>query len=256
MKKRYFLAALLLISAVLFSACGETEPEATTAATTSSTAATTTPTTYDQTGYPSGEVQNQTVFVDGILYYRTNGRKYTPPFNDSGYEFVGNTVAEDNANFPDTHLEASRTPVGTAVYRSGETIYIINEEYNNIGIFSPAPFYMVPGGGFLPEIEVVSVFIDGTLYQPIAADRLSDDEAFYIPLSVLETKEEYTLIGYTTAGDSYSLPDNQFEATLIDPQSPLFFDGEYYYYHDKPSSMLIRLIPAPSDWIPGEYLAN
>ncbi|MBQ1954906.1 MAG: hypothetical protein II350_04110, partial [Clostridia bacterium] len=101
MKKRYFLAALLLISAVLFSACGETEPEETTAATTSSTAATTTPTTYDQTGYPSGEVQNQTVFVDGILYYRTNGRKYTPPFNDSGYEFVGNTVAEDNVNFPD-----------------------------------------------------------------------------------------------------------------------------------------------------------
>ena len=253
MKKRYFIAAMLLLSLILFSACGETEPEETTIATTT---ATTTPTTLDQTGYPSGEIQYQTVFVDGVLYFRTNGKKFTPPFNESNYAFVGNTVAEDNINFPDTHLEASRTPVGAAVYRSGETIYIINEEYNNIGIFSPAPFYMVPGGGFLPEINVVSIYIDGTLYQPIAADRLSDDEAFYIPLSVLETKEEYTHIGYTTVGDSYSLPDNQFEATLIDPQSPLFFDGEYYYYHDKSSSMLIRLIPAPSDWIPGEYLEN
>ncbi|MBQ1223626.1 MAG: hypothetical protein IIX84_04995 [Oscillospiraceae bacterium] len=256
MKKRYFLAALLLISAVLFSACGETEPEETTAATTSSTAATTTPTTYDQTGYPSGEVQNQTVFVDGILYYRTNGRKYTPPFNDSGYEFVGNTVAEDNVNFPDTHLEASRTPVGSAVYRKNGAVYILNEEHGSLGILSPAPFYMVPGGGFLPEINVVSIYIDGTLYQPIAADRLSDDEAFYIPLSVLETKEEYTFIGHTFPGDSYTLPDEQFEASMMPQQNSIFFDGEYYYYHDKQSSMLIRLIPAPADWIPGEYLAN
>ena len=253
MKKKNLILALLLLTSVLFSACGATEPEETTKATSAST---TTPTTREQTGYPSGEVQYETVFVDGILYHRTNGRKYTAPFNDSGYEFVGNTVAEDNVNFPDTHLEASRISVGTAVYRKGGALYILNEENSSIGIFSPAPFYMVPGGGFLPEINVVSVYIDGTLYQPIAADRLSDDEAFYIPLSVLETKEEYTLIGYTTVGDSYSLPDEQFEASMMPQQNSIFFDGEYYYYHDKQSSMLIRLIPAPSDWIPGEYLAN
>ena len=114
----------------------------------------------------------------------------------------------------------------------------------------------VTGGGFLPEINVVFIYIDGTLYQPIAADRLSDDEAFYIPLSVLETKEEYTFIGHTFPGDSYTLPDEQFEASMMPQQNSIFFDGEYYYYHDKQSSMLIRLIPAPSDWIPGEYLAN
>ena len=142
MKKTYFLLTLLLLAAVLFSACGNTDPQVTTEATTEVTTEVTTETTtaetvLNQTGYPSGEIQYQTVFVDGKLYKRTNGRKITGnEFNSTGYEFIGNTVAEDNINFPDSHLEASRTPVGSAVYRKGNSIYIVSPDVDSLSILS------------------------------------------------------------------------------------------------------------------------
>ena len=255
MKKLFFLVSVLVLTAVLFSACGVSEPESQVATTPKTTTA---ETTLTPTGYPSGEIQRQTVFVDGVLYLRDDGFSLNgKTFEDSSAEFLGYTVSEDNLNFPDEHLEASRTAVGSAVYRKSENeIYVIEPNSDSVAVLSPAPFYMVPGGGFLPEINVVSVYIDGALYQPIAADKLSEDEAFWISLSVLETKEEYTFIGYTFPGDGHTLPDEQFEASMMPQQNSIFFDGEDYYYHDKQSSMLIRLIPAPSDWIPGEYLAN
>ncbi|MBR4940684.1 MAG: hypothetical protein IKZ19_01630, partial [Clostridia bacterium] len=214
-------------------------------------------TSYVQTGYPGGEVQYETVFADGILYRRTDGWKLNgTSLDENSYTFLGYTVSEDILNFPDEQLEASRIPVGSAVYFKEGLCYVVYAEADAVGVFEPAPDHWIPGGGFLPEITVRTVFINGTLYTCGDPDRLSEPDAKWIAKSVLETKDEYELIGTTLAPERWKLPHEDFGATVFSPSSPIYSDGENLYCYDKFSSKLIRLTPAPADWIPGEYLES
>lgn len=127
MKKRIFLTlAFLLVLSALLSACGNTELEETTAATTVQTTDVTTETTEPaQTGYAHGEVQLTTIFIEDKLYqpnmnHWATFEKGEKAIADKKLELYGNVLSENNAAYPDTHLEASRLDVGTPIYRDGE----------------------------------------------------------------------------------------------------------------------------------------
>lgn len=137
MKKTKLLLPILLLSVIVLSACGS--PAQTDQ--TTQTDQTDQPDQTTPTGYPSGEVQRQAVFADGVLYLRTKGWYLGENgFNGEEFVFVGHVVSEDNLNYPDEHLEASRTPVGTPVYRDASgNLLVINEDQGYVGVLAPAP---------------------------------------------------------------------------------------------------------------------
>ena len=126
MKKQIMLPAVsFLVFAVLLSACGQTLPAETTEATTSASTEASTEETKAQTGYSHGEIQLTTVFIEDTLYQPNMNHWATfengeETVTAKKLELYGTTLSENNAAYPDTHLEASRLAVGTPIYRDGE----------------------------------------------------------------------------------------------------------------------------------------
>lgn len=70
------------------------------------------------TGYPTGTMQRQYLFVDGRLYLFDDNRDGIWNELPEGFTFYGEIVKEDIYNFPDEDLESSRIEPGSKVYVS------------------------------------------------------------------------------------------------------------------------------------------
>lgn len=78
--------------------------------------------TAKETGYPSGEVQHQMLFVDGKLYTidsTYNMENKSEPTADSELEkmeYIGEVESIDNLNAPSKDFQASRMSIGDKIY--------------------------------------------------------------------------------------------------------------------------------------------
>ncbi len=70
------------------------------------------------TGYPTGTMQRQYLFVDSRLYLFDDNRDGIWNELPEGFTFYGEIVKEDIYDFPDEDLESSRIELGSKVYVS------------------------------------------------------------------------------------------------------------------------------------------
>ena len=68
----------------------------------------------DMTGFPSGTVQRECLYVDGTLYLY-NG-KWSGDLQQAGYTYYVKVAREDVYRIPDTDLTAAWVDVGCKVY--------------------------------------------------------------------------------------------------------------------------------------------
>jgi len=102
---------LLLLSVMLLSACASqsTDP-------------------LQSTGYPSSELQQPQVMVDGKIYYY-NASGFDLPLPE-GYTLAGEILSVDHINPPTENFHGGRIEAGQKVYISSKTYDSIYIQYN------------------------------------------------------------------------------------------------------------------------------
>ncbi len=70
------------------------------------------------TGYPSGTMQRQYLFVNNLLYLFDDNLEEVLDELPEGFTYYGEIVKEDIYDFPDEELESSRIEPGSKVYAS------------------------------------------------------------------------------------------------------------------------------------------
>lgn len=114
--KKIILAGLLLFA--LTGCEGRNAIESTDAITASeSEEGTTEP---SSTGYPTGQLQREYVYVEGTLYQSAFEIAELP----QNAERIGEVSKIDNEKYPDENFEASYLEIGTPIYKSGDMVYI------------------------------------------------------------------------------------------------------------------------------------
>lgn len=124
MMKKFLCVAVLLALCLALAACAaEAAPENETTPTENEP--------NDATGYPSGALQEVSVFYDGALYSLSHEEADCYADGEAaiallGLTPIGEIVAEDNLTAPDAELEASHLEVGTPLYSDGEgRLYVL-----------------------------------------------------------------------------------------------------------------------------------
>ena len=100
-------------------------------------------------------------------------------------------------------------------------------------------------------IRYRTVFIDGTLYIVLSENDPENGVEIDITLMEIMADETYELVGFTVPGDNLTYPDEQLESTQL-KRERIYSDGENYYVYFDAQFRIVRLSPAPEDWIPGE----
>ncbi|SEG41465.1 Signal transducer regulating beta-lactamase production, contains metallopeptidase domain [Eubacterium ruminantium] len=79
------------------------------------------------TGYATGMLQEEFIYVDGLLYVSSNKIVNADKIHDE-IIYKGQIAKEDSYNYPDEELESTHVPVGTNIYRAGNKIYTSEDQ--------------------------------------------------------------------------------------------------------------------------------